>query len=433
MARLGVMSKVSEPLKALVPSHKDEQFRLSASKVVGATLSKLSVLVLNGKLTFDEPFFDVVIVDESSMATIPLTLAGVLLGKAFILVGDHKQLPPITKSRMPPSCSCKGSCGVKCESLFRLLIELYPQNAVMLETQFRSHPAIIEFSSRHFYGNRIKSGESCLEKKLVPKHLLVEQIKGIVDGSPLCYIDMHYDDMPYENVIEWFPSKRDEGSKHVQPSCLNRYEATIALKVRHDLIKAGIHPDNIWFITPYRLQREILKKAVRKIYGNLSSNDYFDETHIASTVDSIQGKENEIVIYNLTWVPSEEKENVSRALTDFRRLNVAMTRAKKKLIIIGDLSKLSGQYPYGDLESYLRNNAKVIPAPLIKDMDDFLTIIDGCFSEKQKIINEELACKVKVAKFHLRQQLPLSQGLRRYVVRDEKGFDIFKKSGEWKT
>ena len=138
MLRLGSKLRVSNVLKNLVPKSGDESFRLSTSQIVG-TLSKLSILVLNNKLSFEKPFFDVVIVDESSMATIPLTLAGVLLGRKFILVGDHKQLPPITRSSMPPSCWSSESCDRKCESLFRLLIELHPESSAMLETQFRSH------------------------------------------------------------------------------------------------------------------------------------------------------------------------------------------------------------------------------------------------------------------------------------------------------
>ncbi len=433
MTRLGVMTKVSEALKDLVPAHKNEQYRLSTAKVVGATLSKLSVLVLNKKLSFDEPFFDVVIVDESSMATIPLTLSGVLLGKKFILVGDHKQLPPITKCAMPPSCYFKNSCGIKCESLFRLLIELYPENSAMLETQFRSHPSIMEFSSNQFYGGRIQSGEPCLKKKLILKTLENEHINGATDDAPLCYVDMQYDNVSYNDVLEWFPSRNEAGPKHIQPSCLNRYEATVALKIRHDLIRSGVQADKIWIITPYRLQREIIKKAVHKVYGSLPKDHTgtFNENLIASTVDSIQGKENDVVIYDLTWMPSDGYETVAKALTDYRRLNVAMTRAKKKLIIIGDLSKISSQYPFGALEKYLRNKSKVIPAPLIEDDDDFLTIVDGCFNEKQKLLNEELIQKVKNAKRNLRQQLPFISGLNRFIVRDEYSFEIFKKSGEW--
>ena len=134
MVRLGSKVKASSGLRALIPKASDELIKLSSSQITGSTLSKLSVLVLNEKLSFEKPSFDVVIIDESSMATIPLTLCGILLAKSFILVGDHKQLPPIAKTKMPPYCSSEYSCGKKCESLFMLLIHLYPQHSQMLGT-----------------------------------------------------------------------------------------------------------------------------------------------------------------------------------------------------------------------------------------------------------------------------------------------------------
>jgi DNA replication ATP-dependent helicase Dna2 len=174
MVRLGTKIKVTNSLKALVPKTQDELIKLKLSQVVGATLSKLSVLVLNQKLSFDEPYFDAVIIDESSMATIPLTLCGVLLAKSFILVGDHKQLPPIAKTTMPPACSSAQNCGKICESLFKLLITICPDSSTMLELQFRSHPAIMGFSSKQFYYDRIQSAKSCHEKKLdLPKSSLL--------------------------------------------------------------------------------------------------------------------------------------------------------------------------------------------------------------------------------------------------------------------
>lgn len=414
ISRLGTKLKVSNVLKDLVPKSEDERVKLSVSQIVGATLSKLSILVLNKKLSFEEPYFDVVIVDESSMATIPLTLAGVLLGKKFILVGDHKQLPPITKSSMPPSCYYSGNCDKKCESLFRLLIELHPRSSAMLETQFRSHPLIVGFSSQQFYGGRIKSAEICSEQKInLPRILEKEQIVGTVDQNPICYVNMHYDDMPYDNVVEWFPP-RDESwqQKKTDASCLNRYEATVALKIRHDLIRSGVSPGKIWIITPYRLQREIIRKVARKLSVSLPRKDVDPpvEDIVASTVDSIQGKENDVVIYDLTWSPSEGSGKISYALGNFRRLNVAMTRAKKKLIIIGDLDRLSGQYPYGALADYLKNNCSAVAAPLIPNTDDFLTIVQGCFGEKKKAVEYGLAQKMQEAKKRLREELVAALG-----------------------
>ena len=410
--RLGSKLKVSNVLKDLVPRVGEESSRLSGSQIVGATLSKLSILVLNKKLSFEEPFFDVVIVDESSMATIPLTLSGVLLGKKFILVGDHKQLPPIMKSSMPPSCWKSRDCDRKCESLFRLLIELHPESSAMLETQFRSHPLIVGFSSQQFYGGRIKSAEACSEKKIGLNRILEkEQVEGTVNQNPICYVNMQYDSMPYDNVTEWFPP-RDESPQQKGGSCLNRYEAAVALKVRHDLIRSGVPPEKIWIITPYRLQREIIRRAVRKldVFSPRRDLDSTDEDIVASTVDSIQGKENDVIIYDLTWVPDRGSNQLSYALADFRRLNVAMTRAKKKLVIIGDLVRLSGQYPYGALADYLKSSCSPVAARYIRPTDDFLTIVDACFGEKKKTAETDLAQRMHEAKKRLRQELAASLG-----------------------
>jgi hypothetical protein len=427
MLRLGSKLKVSNVLKNLVPKSGDESFRLSVSQIVGATLSKLSILVLNNKLSFEKPFFDVVIVDESSMATIPLTLAGVLLGRKFILVGDHKQLPPITKSSMPPSCWSSESCDRKCESLFRLLIELHPESSAMLETQFRSHPLIVGFSSHQFYGGRIKSAEACCEKKIsLPRILKEEQIAGTVNQNPLCYVNMQYDFMPYDNIVEWFPP-RDEAlqQQKTSGSCLNRYEAVIALKIRHDLIRSGVPPENIWIITPYRLQREIIRRAVRKLgaFSPRRDVDSPDEDIVASTVDSIQGKENDVVIYDLTWTPYEGSHQISQALADFRRLNVAMTRAKKKLIIIGDLDRLSGQNQYGALANYLKINCSPVDAHFIRPTDDFLTIVEGCYAEKKKAVDADLAQRMQEAKKQLRQELVEALGSSAAMTHENDGLD----------
>ena len=158
-------------------------------------------------------------------------------------------------------------------------------------------------------------------------------IQGVTSQNPLCYINMNYDNMPYDYPVEWFPPRDFSQEKQASPSCFNRYEATIALKARHDLIKSGVAPENIWIITPYRLQREIIKRAVRKIYG-LGAKDAIvsiSENVTASTVDSIQGKENDVIIYVLTWTPRFGREHqIHAALCDYRRLNVAMTRAKKE-------------------------------------------------------------------------------------------------------
>jgi len=434
MIRLGSKIKVSNSLRALIPKTSDELIKISSSQIVGATLSKLSVLVLNGKLSFEKPTFDVAIIDESSMATIPLTLCGILPAKSFILVGDHKQLPPITKTRMPPSCNVMQTCGKKCESLFMLLINRYPQNSEMLELQFRSHPTITGFSSNQFYGSRIQSAKECSEKLLTLKVNDNNLIKDVTDPKPLCYINMNYDNMPYDHPVEWFPPGEVCQQKHIRPSCLNRYEATIALKARHDLIEAGLPPENIWIITPYRLQREIIKRAIRKIYGSVAKDAVISITEniTAATVDSIQGKETDVVIYVFTWTPRYGGEHkIHASLRDYRRLNVAMTRAKKKLIIIGDISRLTQQYPYSALQSYLEKNASIIQAPKLSESDDFLTVVTQCFDEKRKVTNPALVEEAKQAKRRIQEGIKCPNQPQTLLIKNEETFQQFRETGYW--
>ena len=434
MVRLGPKAKVSKPLKELVPTTEHELIRLRLSSIVGATLSKLSILVLNNKLSFSVPYFDVVIIDESSMATIPLTLCGLLLGKTFILVGDHKQLPPITRTPLPPTCPFFESCGF-CESLFRLLIELYPRNCQLLDVQFRSHPSIMNFPSKYIYGGKIRSSEECYTKKLHLKTVENEQVKGVINDKPLCYLDMNYDRYD-EYPVEWFPSGSELRLKRRPPSCFNELEAAMALKIRHDLIRAGVSPEKIWIITPFRLQREILRKSIKGIYGKHSSDTVISiyEDLTASTVDSIQGKENDIIIYSLTWVPRYGKEKkVHAALSDIRRLNVALTRAQRKLIIIGDLVRLSWKYPYGPLKDYMKQNDAIIEAPLLTENDPFLIVVRFYYQKKKnRTVDPLLEREVRLAKRNIRGEIKFSDdNIRIWKIESETDFQNFTEDYLW--
>lgn len=436
MVRLGPKAKVSKVLKDLVPTHENELLKLTIAPVIGATLSKLSILVLNGKLSFDKAYFDTVIVDESSMASIPLTLAGILHGKSFILVGDHKQLPPITKTNFPESCPNSWKCDKICESLFRLLIELYPERSEILNLQFRSHPQIMGFSQKHIYMGKIQSAEECFAKKLNINPIDHEQVPGTINDRPICYVNMCYE----RNPIEWFPKGPQITQRHKTPSCFNELEATVAIKIRHDLIKAGIHPERIWIITPFRIQREIIRNAIKKIYGAVPKDTVISiyEQLLASTVDAIQGKENDVIIYSLTWVPSETRViDLHPALRDIRRLNVALTRARKKLIVIGQLDWLSitrSMEPnvYELLEEYMQSYNAEVMAPDISDNDDFLKVVRFCFKKKK---NEEIPAifnkDVQQAIQRIRKELGLDQQPKKWVIRNEEEFQEFIENGFW--
>lgn len=373
IVRLGSKTMVSDRLRDLVATKNDEVVKLKTAQVVGATLSKASMLIAFGKLAWEKPFFDYVIIDESSMATIPLALVGVLCGIRFILVGDHKQLPPIT------ACAAQKFLKEKNESLFRLLMENYPHKYSLLEVQYRSHPAIMEFPSEHFYGGKIKSDKTCESKTVTLLHSLQNEcIPGTINSKPLICVDTsEISPHPPVGKVQVSPSPYEP------KSYFNEYDAAVALGIRDDLMKAGVDRSEICIITPFRLQRQIMRIAIRKMQEKDKPNE--KETladHLtASTVDSFQGKERDVVIYCTAWVPDYEEQPLHIALQDSRRLNVALTRARKKLILVGAISELNG-YPYSVLSEFLTKKNEVIRAPRIEKSNSYLRLVQQCYEER---------------------------------------------------
>ncbi|MEM2108036.1 MAG: AAA domain-containing protein [Candidatus Bathyarchaeia archaeon] len=370
IVRLGLRAKVTNSrLRELVPVKNEEIVKLKTAQVVGATLSKVSMLKMCNKISWESPFFDVVIVDESSMATIPLTLVGVLSGKQFILVGDHKQLPPIVTER---SESVLSKSQGKCESLFRLLIEMYKAKSVMLDVQYRSHPDIMEFSSRHFYDGRIKSASECSQKSLaLSSTLQLETIPGTLTGEPVICINT---EGVFDEPIGWH--KDSSGMRY---SYFNQYEAAVALKVRDELLRCGVPPNQICIITPYRLQRQVIRRAIKIRYGKDDIGEVYSlDSLYASTVDSFQGKESDVVIYCSTWAPKYDDQRMHYALRNWRRLNVALTRARKKLIIIGCITALN-EYPFSALASFLAKKNRIIKCPDVSNFKSFLELVMQCY------------------------------------------------------
>lgn len=413
MIRLGPKSKVTKKLQEIVPKTIEEyiQLNIRGSQIVGASLSKLLMLVLNGKLSYDDdvPFFDTVIVDESQNATIAETLAGVLLGKSFILVGDHHQLPPITDSQMPPSCKIQEKCKNKCESLFRLLISSYENNSELLNIQFRSHPSIANFSATQIYRGKVKNCEECHKKKLnIPRSQIKEDIAGAINDKPVCYIDMHYTQYP----VKWDPDFLEARKLKKKSTACNLIEATFALKIRHNFMKLGIAPENIGIISPYRFQRKIINNAISRIYRTNPKDTVIsiDNEGIVGTVDSMLGKEKDMIIYTLTWIPTENGKTIAESLKEIRRLNVALTRAKKKLIIIGDLHKIYNFSPqlaiYGRLEKYLTELDCVVFAPKLDENDPFLSVITQSYNRYKHLRDEITQKRARIATKNLRKDFP---------------------------
>lgn len=315
------IGKINNEIKEL---HKQEESLqtnnvFKDAKIVGATLVNAA---LNQKIQAGE--FDMIIVDEASMALVPLLLVvsqslrdekkisklqyefddayyeaqnkaiEMAINKRIIFVGDPKQLQPIAKTH---DMRCSIFTVYDVEDIFN---EKEVKNTVFLDTNFRNHPDITEAASKLFYGGMLKSGRS--DK----------------DGNSL--------------YIKRSTSKMVSS----QGSFVNHGNANVVVKQIELALKRGRR--SIGVITPYRKQAELIEEKL-----NLLKDEYPDADIQAGTVHTFQGKEKDIIIFDLTFSPDKNVDYIPATFAGgfdsntAKLLNVAMTRAESFFIVVGDV------------------------------------------------------------------------------------------------
>jgi regulator of nonsense transcripts 1 len=255
-----------------------------------------------GDLLLDSRRFPLVLLDEATQATEPASLIPLTKGaRHVVLVGDHQQLPPTVISRRAEKE------GLAC-SLFERLIALGAPST-MLTTQYRMHPVIREFPSARFYDNRLSDG--CSREERPP-------------AAGFIWPD-------WDKPVAFIPVRGSESTEQDGSSKTNIDEAAMVIQVLDGLLAtADLRAEDIGIISPYSGQVRMIEELIIQ-----SSNDY-DGLEV-KTVDGYQGREKEIII--ISTVRSNEEGKVG-FLSDTRRLNVAITRARCGLIVIGDETTL---------------------------------------------------------------------------------------------
>ncbi|WP_303739720.1 IGHMBP2 family helicase [Methanobrevibacter thaueri] len=254
--------------------------------------------------------FDVAIIDEASQATIPSVLIPIAKAHRFILAGDHKQLPPTIISER---------AGALEKTLFEELIKMYPYKSQLLNVQYRMNSLLMKFPNREFYNNGLKSAS------FVDEITISDLMEYGHDEEALLFIDTSDVDDNHEMHLK--------DSK----SIVNELEADISVSIARDYLNAGISEDDIGIISPYADQVKIIQ----------------ENTPVeVKTVDGFQGREKEIII--ISTVRSNDNGNIG-FLNDLRRLNVAITRAKRKLIIIGNKDTLKTNPTYRRLIEFVED------------------------------------------------------------------------------
>lgn len=248
--------------------------------------------------------FDVLIMDEAAQATEPSSWIPILKAEKIVLAGDHFQLPPTVKSAEAE----RRGLGV---TLFEWLYALVKSRfKVMLNVQYRMNEKIMNFSSRQFYGGQLIADESVRDHTLAG----LASVRPAPGGDePLIFLD---------TAGRGFEERTQPGGE----SRYNPEEAELVLEEFRKLIVAGVAPEDIAVVSPYSAQTRLLMMKLN------------DPRVEVDSVDSFQGREKEVVILSLV---RSNVEGELGFLTDTRRMNVAMTRARRKLIVIGDSGTLS--------------------------------------------------------------------------------------------
>lgn len=273
--------------------------------------------------------FDTVIIDEATQSTEPSCWIPITLANKVIMAGDHKQLPPTVLSEEAEELN---------QTLFYSLIERYGERIrSILKIQYRMHEDIMNFSNQEFYDGVLKADDS------VAKHTLNDLIDFQSDGKD--WVDNAI--VPEFPIV--FVATEDIGAKERtrkgSTSKENPKEAELVESTVSRLLDIGLNPVDIAVISPYDDQVDLIDRKLDL------------EDLEVDTVDGFQGREKEIVVLSL--VRSNHENNIG-FLEDVRRLNVSLTRAKRKLIIIGDSSTISHHETYSNLIDYVSEKGKIL-------------------------------------------------------------------------
>lgn len=244
--------------------------------------------------------FDTIIMDEASQITLPLAIMAMLVGKRFIFIGDQHQLPPVLATRRNDT--------VLYESVFGALVD----NGfdTMLEETYRMNAALTNWPSEQFYQGLLRSHAAIAERRITyPQAPALFQ--DILDPEePPIFVDL----------------------KHQNAKTRSEQEANLVVDLITTLLACGVEPAEIGVVTPYRAQGRAIRSLLRQA---LPEEPELRRSIVVDTVERMQGQERDIVIVSLTTSNPSFATEIAEFFFQPERLNVAITRPRSKLIIVG--------------------------------------------------------------------------------------------------
>ncbi|XP_015518231.1 DNA replication ATP-dependent helicase/nuclease DNA2 isoform X1 [Neodiprion lecontei] len=293
--------------------------------------------------------FDVCLVDESTQVLQSSLLRPLYSSSKFVLIGDPDQLPPVVKSNEARKLGMD-------QSLFERLDN--ENNTVTLTLQYRMNQRIMSVANQITYKGQLTIGADDIGMATlhIPDKSVLNSSKNWVKSALSTDLDdsvvvLHTGDT--HNIFK--DDISPENDNYRERKCSNLCEAAVILHLVTILMQAGVVAGQIGVIAPYREQVNLLR-------------DIIEQDVEVNTVDQYQGRDKELILYSGTrsnYVRSVDAEKEFNILDDYRRLTVAITRAKHKLIIVGDIITLKQFVPFKKLFDQIRSK-------------DLITLQNGC-------------------------------------------------------
>ena len=315
----GAREKYHQKMERLKDRATELEIRINA-QLFGEARVIASTLVGSANRLLDGQKFGTVFIDEAAQALEAASWIPIRRCSRVILAGDHCQLPPTVKS----IAALKAGLG---KTLMERIVENKPEVVTLLRMQYRMNEEIMRFSSDWFYGNMVESAPEV-------------KYRSILDlDVPMEWVDTSELDIREEFVGESFGRINKVEAELTLQTLQDYFERIGKTRILNERLDVGV-------ISPYRAQVQYLRSQLKK-------KEYFKPfRHLISvnTVDGFQGQERDIIVISL--VRSNDEGQIG-FLRDLRRMNVAITRARMKLIILGDTSTMTRHPFYRKLYEYV--------------------------------------------------------------------------------
>ncbi len=319
--------KYHQRLESLKSRATELEIRIN-SELFGEARVIASTLVGAANRLLDGQKYATLFIDEAAQALEAACWIPLRRVSRVVLAGDHCQLPPTVKS----IAALKAGLG---KTLMERIVETHPEAVTLLKIQYRMNDDIMRFSSNYFYDGQVESAPEV-------------RFRGILDlDTPMVWIDTSEFDLPKDSPVDFKEQFVGESYGRVNPA-----EAEVTLMaLQHYFSKIGKQRllderIDVGIISPYRAQVQLLRRLLMK-------REYFKPFRrmiSVNTVDGFQGQERDVIVISL--VRSNDEGQIG-FLRDLRRMNVAITRARMKVIILGDRRTLTRHPFYRQLWKYI--------------------------------------------------------------------------------